>query len=141
MSEVIDADHPTVFRHQPDIFVNTALPVINTWYTALAATSNVRLIGIYIYVATANESVEMRITVDGVVIDPTAGVAINFGAWYSGHLTSGQDELNIIACATVEPTTYRAFMLEGKNVRVEYRKTTANGANPLYCMVKYARRV
>lgn len=124
------------WQHQPDAVLNQAAPVQNTWYTVLAATEDVRLIFPTFDVLVANETIELEVVVDG---NPLTGVQAAVAATvYETFLQGGvADALGIAAYPFT--SLYRAFLLEGQNVRVRIRKTTALGAGNLQCWVKWAR--
>lgn len=124
------------FAHQADAVLAQAAPVQNTWYTVLNTTTNVRIIRIYANVALANETVQGQITIDGVTVAIPAAVFVAgtgyFVRWAFDLTDSLYWDVN---------EKYVAFLIEGKSVKVEIRKTTANGVGTLTCKVGYARRV
>jgi hypothetical protein len=88
--------------------------------------------------ATANETIEGRITIDGVVIAIT-GALLTFGQAY-GVVFNNWTDSNVMVWAT-NIQQYRAgVLLEGKSVKVEMRKTSNAGANTLTGRVVYAVR-
>lgn len=124
-----------VFKHQPDVTLDQASPVQNTWYTVLDTTRNCRLYSVSVLVATTGETLEVRITVDGVTItggiDATADTVYK-AIWYFGTMVANQ-----LYLATADP--HHTFLLEGRSVKVEVRKTTANGTGNLKAKVTYAK--
>ena len=112
---------------QPVAVLQQAAAVQNTWYTVLDTTKNCRLINVVMTMQTANEDLELRLTIDGVV-------------WVGGqaNAVAGTDYLCFISyygaalnITTTDYSIYRAFLIEGRSVKVEIRKTSANGANRL----------
>jgi hypothetical protein len=108
--------------------------VQNTWYTALDTTANVRLIDIATNMITADETIEIRITIDGVTMSGI-GVSQTAGTWY--HWFNAPTNADCLIGGTLESQAYRAFLLEGRSIKVEFRKTTAAGLNHLFCQVRY----
>jgi len=124
-----------VFTHQSDAVLNQAAPVQNTWYTVLDTTSNVRLYGLAVFVADTGETIEVKITIDGVSL--TGSQAQNANTYY--YYFKDPSQTNIcLASTTLYLIMYYTF-LEGKSVKVEVRKTTATGAGQLFAKVTYAR--
>lgn len=120
-------------EHQANATLNQAAPVQNTWYTILATTTNARILLIGIAVAVANETLECRLTVDGVVY--TGIQAAIAGTIYGLNF----DRNGNFYTSIVDFASYRAFLIEGRSVTVEVRKTTATGAGALTGQVMWAR--
>ena len=127
---------PLIFQHQPDAYLDQAAPVQNTWYTVLDTVKNAVVYMIVSLIATTNETIEMRLTVDGNVITavPAAYTAdSNYYARISG----------LVAGNIVNSTTLYNLMSYGplfcRSVKVEIRKTTAAGAGNLSCRVFYGK--
>jgi hypothetical protein len=110
--------------------------VQNTWYTA-ATLRNVEFTTLAMGPTTNNETLEMRITIEGVVWNIAAGIAITAAQW------SVITALNLGAIPTVtftgSATTATIAVnstsvnyipwLRGRLIKIEVRKTTAQGAN------------
>lgn len=122
-------------KHQADATLSQAAPVQNTWYTVLDTAKNVRIYGLGVSIAVANETIETRVTVDGQVIG-TIGIDCDFGDDYRAlfrRIHDGVIEL------VKDPLNIPAFLLEGRSVKVEVRKITANGAGTLTARVIYGK--
>jgi hypothetical protein len=123
------------FKHQADSILNQAAPVQNTWYTVLDTVVNARLIGLGILIADTGETLEVRLTVDGnIIIGSGAAVAgTDYHAMVHTHATG-----TVLTFSSTDAP--RAFMLEGRSLKVEVRKTTAAGAGNLKACAAYETR-
>jgi len=128
----------TVFPpvHQAPATIDQAAPVQNTWYTVLDTTTFVRILAILAYVDVANETIEVRLTIDGQTL--TGSQAALAGTSYCYGLQYQSNSLNTITAGVNIPVMNYCF-LEGKSVKVEVRKTTALGAGNLHCLVTYQK--
>ena len=108
--------------------------VQNTWYAILNTTTNVRVIGINMMMATAAEDLECRVTIDGQTISGVQLAAVA-GTYYTALLAQTSTVQSLIFTSTVY--VGRGHLFEGRSVKVEIRKTTANGANVLSGSVMY----
>jgi hypothetical protein len=123
------------WQHQADGFLYQDDPTQNAWYNVIPTTDDVRLILVSEFVFVVNETLELRITVDGNVL--IGSVAAIFGTIYEATLSVSQaNVLNVDNSGNAEN---KAFLLEGHSVRVEARKTTAVGTGHLVCIVKWAK--
>jgi hypothetical protein len=122
------------FKFQSPIVIQIVHPVQNTWYTILPTTMNCRLIGFQTMIETLLESVNIRLTLDGVVLT-NSGDQIA-GASYFGYFDSSGG----LRVGTTDISAYRAFLIEARSIKLEIQKTTANGDNPFDCWVNYAIR-
>ncbi|MCJ7559272.1 hypothetical protein MUO79_01475 [Candidatus Bathyarchaeota archaeon] len=117
---------------------NIANAVQNTWYRAFTGI-NCSFHGLGMGVTVANETVELRITIDGTILTP-AGVALLFaGNRFSSAfanaivITTGVPVLTMgaaaaaLACPAVTGLTW----LRGRAITIDVRKTTAGGASAL----------
>lgn len=113
--------------------------VQNTWYTAFSG-SNVEFAALGIGITVADETVEVRITLDGVAVDVAAGVALAFaGNKFTSCLatplaiTSGAAILTLGAAAAtlVAPSVNPHTWIKGRTIMIQARKTTAGGASAL----------
>lgn len=112
--------------------------VQNTWYTAFSG-ANVSFNALGIGITVANETVEARITVDGVVIPFTAGIALLFATNKFTNvlatglvLTTGVPTITSgAAAATLVAAQVPDTWLKGRIVLIEVRKTTAGGASAI----------
>ena len=108
----------------------------NTWYTVLDTARNVRVIGILANMATTGEDISIRITIDGVVIE--GSVSAVAGTTYFADAVQSFGGGGTILALSGSPIL-KAFLLEGRSVKIEIRKTTAAGAGTLHCFVTYAQ--
>ena len=126
-----------IFKQQPPAVLDQPNPVQNTWYTVLESARDVRIILIVCGVLTTDETIALRLTVDGVVrtwtLAATAGQTNYVGLMAT--LTGILLQYTTVASLLM----YRSFMVEGRNVKVEIRKTTAAGTGNLQCLVDYAQ--
>jgi len=124
-------DH-IVPEHQADATKDQANPVQNTWYTVLDTTDYVRLIGVCLYVADTAETLAVQITVDGQTVAGSGAATAD--TWYEIYL----DRDGTLVISNNALFQYRAYILEGRSIKVEVRKTTATGAGNLKARVYYA---
>ena len=133
-----DYKHTVQFRPQePQNLIQTA-PVQNTWYEILAPTGRyTRIIGITGEILIVNETIECRVIVDGVVF-VTLGTGFAVGNIYSIYINETLLGNLEWGGAGVTYSQHRAFLIEGHDISVEIRKTTAAGAGNLLGKVLYA---
>ena len=125
-----------IFKHQDDATINQANPVSGTKYEVLAETKNVRIISIAVRCTWTVQPtpLEVWITVDGQTMrfyfpDPISDT------WYKGYIA---DE-SVEGYLTVDyAAQYRAFLLEGRSVKVEAEITGGTVSN-LSARVKWAK--
>jgi len=129
----------TVPEHQADAVLSQDNPVSETWYTVLNTTKNVRLLSLYAnitWAVTQPTPLEVRVTIDG----QTETFSVS-------NPVSGTDYVGVLGYAsasylinTLAEQRSRAFLLEGRSVKVEARITWATTQpTPLVCRVKYAK--
>jgi len=128
-------------KHQPDAVLSQANPVSATWYPVLDA-KNVRIISIVptiTWAVTQPTPLEAKLTIDGNVIVFAVGNPVStipYSAHWWEHLNETQQNLGALSGFT----PYRAFLVEGRSVKVEVRITWAvTQPDPLECRVKHAR--
>ena len=109
--------------------------VQNIWYTALEG-ANIEVVHFSVGVTVADETLEMKVTLDGTEILTAAGVACTFAADPYSALpvtvvcTTGQAVFTQGAKnAAVTTTDTGLKWCRGANVKIEVRKTTAGGAS------------
>lgn len=125
-----------ICRAQADAELNQAAPVQNTWYTILEQ-SNCRLYRVAVNIEDTNETLEVRFTVDDQTTTPV-GVACNHSTTYHVYISADAINRNILTNLDTSAANIRfAFLIEGKNVKVEVRKTTAAGAGNLTGVALY----
>ena len=131
-----------VFELQAAATLSQTNPVSATLYTVLDTTKNVRIISIasiLTWATTQPTPLDVVATVDGqsVVFSKTNPVS---DTWYGAHLVESNDWTSELLGAISAYTPYRAFLLEGRSVKVETRITWATTQpTPLICRVKYAK--
>lgn len=126
--------YPTVPKYK-EINFSQAGAVQNTWYTALEAT-NVAVLAFAVGCTVANETCEVRCTIDGTSLAAAAGVALTAaGNCYSnlpativyttgtGVFTQGAANAAVTSLDSGIP------WLKGAKVKIEVRKSTAGGAS------------
>jgi len=132
---------PHHYNHRAIALLPATAVVQNTWYTVLDTTERVRLIMINMQMLTNIETLQVQITVDGVVL---AGeqVAAVVGTQYKVCLTASSyaQALALVTSADTAFLGLRPFLLEGRSVKVEVRKTTVVGAGNMTASVVYAVR-
>jgi len=117
------------WRFQAPAQINQAAPIQNTWYTVLAATGvYTHLHYVCLAVLVAGETLECEITCDGVV--EVATIAAVAGNLYS--ISYSDQAGNADAFFPWGAERYD-LNLEGHNIQVRIRKTTAAGAGNLQC--------
>ena len=124
---------------------NQAGAVQNTWYTAFQG-SNVEFSALGAAVTVANETVDVKITIDGTVISSAGGVALLFATnKFTSVLANNVDlttgvplmTLGAPAATLTSPTVNGCSWIKGKSVKIEVRKTTAGGASALQVLGIY----
>jgi hypothetical protein len=123
------------FMQQLDAVLSQVEPMQNQWYTVLETTKDCRVYAVTVLVWTANETLEVRITVDGKVLTGAVG-ATQTTYYYVHHQLYGSGltiDGNMFLLGKYTP-------LEGRSIKVEVRKTTATGSGTLEARVIYAKR-
>jgi hypothetical protein len=122
-------------ERKPNLLLDQAAPVQNTWYTILPSKSNVRIHAIAVEVEVSNESLETRITIDSNVLTDSLGATA--GTTYYMERTISQTSSTLRMNST-NNTISSPFLVEGRNIKIEVRKTTNNGAGNLKGCVEYS---
>ena len=127
-----------VFKHQPDAVLDQVDPVQNTWYPILE-TTNAEILGVAIGVLVADETLELRITLDGQAY--VGSLACTAGTDYEAVFWTIQVSygLHLRAVPATPAEIYRSVLCKGRSVKVEVRKTTATGAGNLRGCVSYGK--
>jgi hypothetical protein len=123
------------FKTQADAIIDQAIPVQNTWYT-VAHVYNAKIFGIGVQVDTTTETLAVRITVDGNVLTGV-GVSCTNDTKYRATLQAYPTGTAVVITGTL---LTNSNMLEGRDVLVEVRKTSAGGTGNLKASVSYATR-
>jgi hypothetical protein len=137
LSDILDLIRTELtFQHQADATLSQALPSQWAWYTILNTTLNARIISVQMMVADTAEDLQLKVTIDGNVIQVFQAAAV---AGTSYVLTLGYGGFFVLSSAT-DYTVYKAFLFEARSVKVEVQKLTANGTGTLSGTVIYAKR-
>ena len=128
---------PTIFEYQTPATLDQAAPVQNTWYTILDTTNNAIINGISVNVEDTDETIEVQLTIDGETLSGSVA-ATHSTSYYVRHSLNGILRIDGLALGTTDYAQYRPYMIEGKSIKVETRKTTANGAGNLTGVVAYS---
>lgn len=109
----------------------TRIAVQNTWYTILSTTANVTIYSLAFRMDTANEDIEVELTIDGNTF--TASITAVANTTYVIYLLANPIASSAIfyAIDTQAYAIYRAYLTKGRSIQVRIRKTTAAGANAL----------
>jgi len=122
------------FAMQPDALLDQAAPVKDTWYTVLQA-YDAKLFGIGIQVDTTTETLGVRITVDGVIL--TGSLSCTNDTKYKVTLQTYPTGTVLVPTTS---TLITSNQIEGRNLKVEVRKTTEAGTGNLKTCVTYVTR-
>jgi hypothetical protein len=129
-------------RHYPAVFiakeasVTQASPAQNTWYTILDTAMDIRIYAITVKVSTTGETLQCRLTIDGNTWwdqDITGTANTNYWEYKDNDPSAASD---MKESATYVAPAYQN-PLDGHSVKVEVRKTTANGSGNLLGRVTY----
>lgn len=130
-----------MFRYQaPGLY--SAIAVQNEWHAllgtcttagvVLTTVQNARVYEVVVACNVANETIEVQAVVDGEPIEAVSVAAIAGTNYVAGRYANALGQVDRIALATqANPATIKPFFIEGREVCVMVRKTTALGANPL----------
>lgn len=124
-----------MFENQTPKTLTQGAPVQNTWYEALPETALCRVYGFGICIEDADETLQVRVTIDGIASTPADITATHSTPYY---IIRKLDAINrTVTYDQVAATPPLTFMCEGKKVKIEVRKTTALGAGNLQAVVDY----
>ncbi len=132
----LDKDY--TFEHQQDATLSQANPAKDTWYTGLDSKKNCRVYAVTVLVWTTNETLEVRVTIDGQVLVGSVEAA-HTTYYYVHHKLYAAAALALAIDGNVFLLGHYA-PLEGREVKVEVRKTTETGTGTLDARVVYAKR-
>jgi hypothetical protein len=128
-------DKAYTFEQQPDATLSQLTPSKDQWYIVLDTKKNAKILAITVLVWTTGETLEVRVTIDGqVLVGSVEAAATTY--YYVHHQLYGSALLvdaNIFLPGHYAP-------LEGREVKVEVRKTTEAGTGTLDARVVYAKR-
>ena len=128
---------PESYEYQAEAALVQAAPVQDTWYTILDTVVKAKLYLIVIRVLTTGEDIGCRITIDGVVYGNSASNIITAAASAVKYCYISTAGWMNYATTSINLTAYTA--LEGKRIKVEMVKRTANGAGDLEGWVLYGK--
>jgi len=111
------------FTQQARVDSGITPPVQNTWYTILDTTNNVHIYMLNVAINTTGETLQLRMTIDGQVW--TRNFTATAGIYY--YILHGIDEP--LFSSYDNDMNGRDF--EAKSIKIEVRKTTANGVGQL----------
>lgn len=112
-------------KHQTNLNLQQAAPVQNQWYVVLED-KNVRLYHLTCQVADVGETLEAKLTVDGV--EYSGSQAAVAGTGY--YLTLSSTPNTLVFITTAYALDFYIF-IEARSVKLEIRKTTAAGAGTI----------
>jgi hypothetical protein len=121
---------------QDDAVLVQAAPVQNQWYTVLDTKTNARIYSIVPIVWEANETLEVRITTKNRTF--TGSFNATHTTYYWAFLKMYGEGLDFDT-ANKRLAGFDA-PLEDPSIKIEIRKTTANGAGNLECRVVWAKK-
>jgi hypothetical protein len=127
-----------MFEYQAPAVLNQATPVNGTFYTILDTTKYVRVYDIGINIEDADEDLEVQVTVDGETIAASAATCTHSTSYFCVlHVNpiTRVDYIGIISNTNFQFGSHA--ILEGHSVKIEVRKTSANGAGNLTGIVTY----
>lgn len=125
------------FRIKTPAVKTQAAPVQNTWYVILDTTANCRIHGIRAQVATAGETLEVKIAVDGV--DYASAKACNADTPYFWSIRPNDTPALDYSTSVISANCQYHF-IEGRSVKISFRKTTNTGAGDILGIVIYSVR-
>lgn len=131
-----DIESKLTWKQQFPVETVQANPVIDTWYTLLDTSEDIRLIITSFYVATTGENLQVRLTMNGELFTGNAAACAPDTRFFMAF--SGYNGLPEITGTDFMP--YKPFIVENTGLKVEIRKTTANGTGNLIGLVSYATR-
>lgn len=132
-----------MFQYQDPAFLAQDNPDQNTWYEILSLTTYARIYDTIIHIADTNETLEIRITIDGV---PHLGVrpataCINYRCLIRGDASAQAVEIITDPESLPNSTRMPAFLAEGHEITIELRKTTNAGVGTLSGVTRYGRMI
>lgn len=133
----LDAVALSMFDPQNPAELDQSNPEQNTWYTILPYTDNCRVYAVSMNVDDTGETLQMKIDNDGVIIMGQP-MSVQPDKPYFAYLwpNSFIGELSL-RYESIGWQVIKAFLVEGHNVRVQARKTTASGSGNLTGLAAY----
>jgi len=134
-----------MWKQQPDAVLSQANPVSGTKYTVLDTTKNVRIISIacdVTWATTQPTPLEIHVTIDGVAYNYYKADPVTATDYYAYPHPEKAENVQQPMSSTKADISRRAFLMDGKSVKVEIEITWATTQpTPLVCRVKYAKKV
>jgi len=135
-----------IHEYQLELTLDQATPVQNTWYPVVSVEvptgvmSNALMYGIGAGVEDTNETIQFRITVDGQTITSSAFPATHSTNYYAfiDHRAINQDVAGYFS-TNATSGVQSPYLLNGKSILVELRKTTATGTGNLVGIVTWGQ--
>ena len=138
MSQQVNQVAMSIYEYQPPAVLNQGAPVQNDWYDLLPVTKNCRVKQIHVNIEDNDETLEVRMTIDGEVLIGsnacTHSTNYPVGVHADAELMTDVLEFDTVPAHFGK---YRAFLKEGKSIQIEVRKTTAAGVGNLTGIVTY----
>ncbi|NVM23119.1 MAG: hypothetical protein HWN68_15215 [Desulfobacterales bacterium] len=134
--EIVEGISAEVFKHQADATLDQTDPVSGTKYEVLATTKNVRIILIEAQCTWTVQPtpLEIHVTIDGQPLVFSKADPVSEDYYYATpYAPVAGGSLNVVA-----EVRHRAFLLEGRSVKVEAEITGGTVSN-LSARVKYAK--
>ena len=125
--------------HQADAVLSQASPVSGTKYTVLDTTSDVRIHSIMAMVTWTVQPtpLEVHLTIDGNALTFTLANPVTATPYYANLTPGAAATAQVLAIDSIT-TIARAFLLEGRSVKIEV-ETTGGTVSNLTCRVVYGR--
>jgi len=121
-------------EHQPDATLDQATPVQNTWYTVIDET-NARIYMANVTVQTLQETLHAKLTIDGNVYEDSGIAGVAGDPYYLRLNGIG----GLWDTTNLDTILSGGGYVEGRAVKLEVRKTTANGTGNLQGRVTWAK--
>jgi len=125
---------PSLYKYMPDAVLAQAAAVQNTWYTALDTTTRGVLYGATVTMSTLAEDIATQWTIDGVTLSGSQAGAVAGTPYYFGK---GGGLATLTSQTTATGAGLSGNPIFFQSLKVEFRKTSANGANTLTGRVVY----
>lgn len=128
-----------VFELQEPVLFDQAAPNQNQWYPVFNEL-NCRIYGLACSVTVNNETIEVRAVIDGIQVGAQARAAA-VGTYYWGYKYIHPDaQIVIIALGAGDnESAIHSYMMEGRHVEIDMRKTTLAGAGNIRMVVDWGQ--
>lgn len=138
--QVIDGKQ--AFQQQADAAISEDNPVSATSYTVLDTTKNVRIISISASVTWGvNQPIlSVVVTIDGITTTFSFNAPVSLSNYFACPLVyGGEASQSLVLAAGTSADSSRAFLVEGRSIKVEANYVGGAGTTKLVCRVKYAK--